>query len=343
MRKFSVILITLLVMFSTSIADVTKKSVSTTNFFGMGELTTYSTVYLKGNKQMVVSDQDFKGKGMLGRMFGMIFRGGEKGELIDLDSQKVYHIEYDKNRYTSTPLQQLVEKLEDYEKNNEVEEDKERDIEIIKNEIRVENLNQTETIAGYSCNGYKIIWDFESREKNGDNHIAIRGIITLWNAPEDAQLSKLKSEEIAFSKAYARAIGLDEDLFTENMLGLNWFKIFNKMQSSRGNQSEKNTPMLTDEAMKKLKAIKGYPLKTVGIFKMKNMNPEKNSIDEDKNQDFKIPKGLGGLFGKKNKKENEESEDGFKTLFEFSSVVQSFSLENIPDSQIGIPEGFKEK
>jgi hypothetical protein len=339
-KRVWIIFILTLILWISGIADVTKKTAAKTSFMGLGTLIVTSDTYLKGNKQLVISDQNFQAKGFLGKMLSRLFKG-EKGTLIDLEQKKIFDINYARESYTSMNFADMASKLKGMEEavEEKTEEEPEEDnIIVIKNELRVDHLDKSRTIAGYPCKGVKITWDYEYKEKDSDKHAAMQAVIYLWTASEDAKLSQLKKEELEFGKKYAAALGIDKDFFSEDILGLKWFDILSKMNQKKDNRA----PALSDEDLQRIKNIKGYPLASEGVFKVKDMSPNKEKMEEDEGID--LSKGLGGLFGKKLKKKKEKTDSGgFQSLFEFSMEVKSFSTNPVSDDQVQIPAGFQQK
>lgn len=335
-------------------ADVYKKTRSEVEFIGLGKMTSTADVYLKGNRQLSVTEQSFKGEGFIGKLVGKMFSGGQRGDLLNLDEKKMYTIQYEKKKYRVTDLTSLFDQDEldrKKEKAREEEETGEKDdIEIIKNEIRVENLGQTRTIAGRTCKGTKIIWDYEAINHTTDEHTAMQGEIVLWNAPEDAELKKMKAEEMQFSGKYMEVIGLDKDWFAEDKLGLQWFKIMNSLKQAGKGEKGESEPKISGRDLEKIKKIEGYPLLVEGKFRTKDMNrPEGEEAKMEEDEDnIDVSKGLGGFLGGKLKKslkkeKQTKSSDGWVELFSFTQETISFSTANVPDDQLTIPSDFQKE
>ncbi|GAB4179333.1 MAG: hypothetical protein Kow00108_15310 [Calditrichia bacterium] len=335
-----------LVMFLITVqADVIKKSQSTVEFAGMGTLEKSSTTYLKGMTQLAIDDDHFKGKGFLGKMMGMAFPKGEKGKLILLNKEKMIEIDYEGKEYREMPIVNIFSQAGETREEQEPEENTSGDdhVKIIKNEFTVHKTGKSEKIAGYTCDEYIIKWYYEAMNKEDNSHYAMVAEISSFNAPEDATLRQVKEEETAFFKTYMEKLGLDKDLQSENMLGLNWFKLFSKLKQSQKEGSAKGSPSISDEDLQKLKKMSGYPLKVSGTFKMKNFNQMESAKEEEDEVD--ISKGLGGFLGKKlmKKKEKKKSEDGFETLFTFSNIIHSVSTSTVPEDKLNIPASFRQK
>ena len=207
--KFPVILVSLF-LFAQLHGGVLKKSKTEVEFAGLGTFKTVNTEKITAKIKRSDDKSDFKGKGITGKIAGKFVKKGEKGEIINLDENKIYSLDHKKKEYRVREIKSLQEQISQLPSGEEKsatkettpppeEQKKESDVRVIRNEIRVEDTGNTRTINNFPTRQYLIYWIVEwentKTEERGKDSLRTE----TWAATSgNSKLQQLGQEEMAF-------------------------------------------------------------------------------------------------------------------------------------------------
>ncbi len=359
MKKLSLILIVVMLFSGISLADVTKTTKSSVKFAKFGKLVVTETEILKNNRRMSLTEQHFKGEGFMGKMVAFFFPKGQTGDIVDLNSKKVYSIQYKKKLYSESDIMPIDlsggndEEMTEEEKENyeNAEEEHGDDIEVVRNILTVKETGNKKQIAGYAGKEYLITWIYEVINHTSEDHVTDSLVINLWTTDNGGDLRKAQDEEMAFGKKYLGLLGLEFSPEQEEMLGLKWMQILQRMNASQNKEGGDSAPAISDKVVSELQKISGYAVKYAGYIFVRDHNKNTASSKGSKKStglDLSNPgKALGGFLAKKASKRNKKKSTktkataGFKELLNYGYELKSISLQSVPKEKLQIPSGFK--
>ncbi len=338
MKRISIFMLVLIFTSSVLFAGVTKKTKSEVTFKGFGTYTLVQTEKIAADKKHVESENDFKGKGLMGGLAGkLLFKSANEGELVDLSEMTVYRMDHKNKQYHKVPLLQLSQQDMSSEEIGEQEdvkdEEEQSDIRIIRSEFKVEKTGESKTINKFSCDKYLVTWITEWENVNTGEKGTERLTTDVWTTPLSGDLQAAHEEEMAFSKAYMEKIGLDMDEVQKSILGTNWLTMFSAL-NQRQTQPDQESAQVAEE----MKKIEGYPVVVDGKYFSEREGEEKQ---EQESQDITDVKNMFGGFVKKaikkdKKKENEPS-------FAYYTELIELQKSSVDASALKVPENYKLK
>ena len=337
MRKFITLSVVALVLTGSVFAGVVKKTKVEVSFKNFGNFTSEQNETLTVEKKLTDSQNNFKGKGIMGKLSGKFFlKSGEIGEIIVIPEMTIYRMDHKKKEYRSEPIEKITSEEDAVEAGYggevEVDEDEESEIKIIHSEFKVIDMGESKTINQFPSKKYTVTWvtsweNVQTGEKGTD-----RLVTDVWTTPLTGDLQQAREEELAFNKSYMKSIGIDADSLEQMILGTNWLALLGSM-SEDGQQSRHKGSDFADEMNK----IEGYPVIINGKY-----FAQREGGDSDENEDSGggVKKMLGGLakkaLSKGAKDENEPAFTYYTELIEFFPV-------DVSDDVFQIPANYKKK
>ncbi|MFQ6082784.1 MAG: hypothetical protein ACE5WD_05430 [Candidatus Aminicenantia bacterium] len=341
MKKILILLTVTLIFTSQVFAGVVKKTKSEVYFKGFGKYTTVQSEKIAGEKKRVDSDNEFKGKGLLGGMAGKLFlKPGEVGEIIDLPAMTIYKLDHKKKEYQVTPIKKITveEKTEEAEEpsyKEEYGETEESDIKIIRSEFKVNDTGETKEINEFPSKKYTITWvteweNIRTGEKGTDRLFTI-----VWTTPTTNVIKQAQEEEMKFAQEYMKRIGLEMDILQQEILGTNWFSLFGRM-------SEDKKPRHSESQFaEEMKKIKGYPVLIDGKYYATRQKPEKTE-EEEKTEITDVKKIFGGFAKKAFKKKSKSKKEPEPTLTYYTELIE-FSPVDVGEDEFQVPANYRKK
>lgn len=338
MKKISILLIVALMISTQVFAGVVKKTKSEVSFKDFGKFTSEQSEKIAAEKKFTESKSKFKGKGIVGSLSGkFLLKSGETGEIIDLSSMTVTKMDHKKKEYAISPIEKLISKGDTEEgvssDESETEDEGESGIKIIRSEFKVDATGESKKINNFPSEKYVITWvteweNIETGQKGTD-----RLVTDVWTTPLSGSLQQAREEEVKFTKAYMKSMGIDADSLQQMILGTNWLAILGSM-SEDGQQKRHKGPNFSDE----MKKIEGYPVIIDGKYFAIREGGDEDEEEEEASGDVK--KMLGG-FAKKALKKG--SKDKNEPAFTYYTELKEFSPSKVSENAFRVPENYKEK
>jgi len=347
--KFPIILISLF-LFAQLQGGVLKKSKTEVEFAGFGTYKTEKTEKITVDVKRSDEKNDFKGKGLVGKIAGKFIKKGEKGEIIDLTESKIYYLNHKKKEYWVREIEPLEEISETINDAGDIaaeetapppgEEKEESDTRIIRNEIRVDDTGNTRTINNFPTRQYIVYWVVEWENVNTGERGKDSLRSEVWAATTgNDKFQQLSQEEMAFQKAYMKKLGIDIDEIKKEVLGMKWREMLAAL--SKQEEAAEGSPPLT--GLQELQKIKGFPIITEGKFYL--IVPKQDMAEgaqEEEETDVTDVKGLFGGFAKKAlKKKKKEKKDNF--AFRFRTELIKYESKSFSDKELKVPANYKLK
>jgi hypothetical protein len=333
LRKGGVLAAVLLILAAPMLAGVVKKSVSQVTFKGFGTLSLQQSQRVTAEKSASDNTSDFKGKGLLGKTLGSaMLRSGSTGEIIDLGALTVTSIDNKKKEYTTRPIEkiQMGQPAQGGEQ-AEAKPAEESDIKIIRNEFKVVDTGETQTINDFPCKKYAINWELEWENVKTGAKGTDKMDTFVWTTPVTGELKAAQAEELKFSQGYLKAIGLDADVMKRDVLGGQWMQLLSSLNPANPAPSPKGA-----EVANQLRKIEGYPIVIDGKYFAVRPEGEKQA-EEEKGGTSLGKLGMGLL--KKKPKPGEDQEPALSYRIE----IQQLATASLDDSAFQVPAGYKQK
>ncbi|MEO6486707.1 MAG: hypothetical protein ABIO78_02070 [Thermoanaerobaculia bacterium] len=270
-----------------------------------------------------------------------ISRTGNMSEIVDLDEEKIYHVDYAKKTYKVTTFAELREQLEEAMKESEPSEKpsksskKDPDAKEAK-EYEIDFDSKTTGQAG-EINGFKtkqVIATVTIREKGMKLQESGGAVLTadMWMAPRIAAVREAEEFERRYIKKLYGDLGVDARSMAA-VIALapemsKAMKTFQTKQASMDGSAVRS--VMTFETVADPRAV---------------ANPEEEEASSAANQ---AAKAIGGFMNRMKKKGAEEKKapesktKGGSVLFRSNTELLSASA-STPSSDLAIPPGFKEK
>lgn len=324
-------------------AGVVKKTRSEIEFRGFGRFVTVQTELLTPTHRRADMSNEFKGKGLLGGLAGRaLLRPGEVSEIVDLPALSMISIDHKRKEYTQTAIGRWTEMGEDVEFDLDREEAVERpepeesDIVVTRNEFTVEDTGQTSVIAGFEARKYVIRWILEWENvktgETGDSRLETLS----WNTPVAGDLAGALAVESAFSREYAKALGLDDLKIERDLLGTAWLDILDAMsEGPREGAPARDVSRFSAEMAK----IEGYPVLIDGKYFVSRPEAEVREVEQEERG---VAGRLGGLAKRAIKKKapvKTEEEPALSYRIELIEVKPA----DPGEADFAIPAGYKKK
>ena len=280
-----------------------------------------SSTALRGNRLMSVTDKN--------------------GQLIDLDEEKIYEIEFDKKRYKVTTFEEYRQRMEEARRKmaeaTQSEQpqpsgDPAKEMEI---DFDVKETGQRQNLNGYDCR--QVLMTVTMREK-GETLEQSGGMVLnadMWMGPEIPEMKEVAE----FHRRYVEKLGL------LSMGG---------ESAAQMAMMQKMYPMV-EKAIAKFQSestdMSGAAIQTV--MKIETVpNPEQRAQmaqQPQQQEEESTPTSIGGLLGgfgrkmgKKAAPKQESSPDGRATLMTTTTEMLSIST-SVGDGDVTIPANFKER
>jgi hypothetical protein len=322
----------------TAWADSTIESATrSTGFRGNGGYEGTIVSQLQGDKKFEASSIKFTGAVM-----SWLAGGGDTGTITRLDKGVVWTLDPKKKVYKEEPI--VPFKSDDARKKSESKEKPK--MRISKSEFSVKKTGAKETINSFPCEEYVMTWllefeDIETKAKTTNTMTT-----NLWTTPETAAIRKAQAEEMAFTKAYMKKIGLELSQQEMKQFGM---EMFSAMSGASKEDLEKQFKTFKKEMAK----LKGYPIRTVVNWSLESdqaaQAKSQAQAEQKKQQPQSSPSinpfgGLSGLLGSVAGSAAESAKPAENAPFFSSTVeVKSIKTDPLPASSFEIPEGFTRK
>jgi len=334
MRRYCAISLILIFTITTCFADFKYTEKSKVTGGSMMGAVKFAGAFSKDAKQMTQgmnSTISFKGNKMR--------RDDDLGnaEIYDLDGRRVIHIDTRHKTYSVITFDEMRARLQEERRKAAEQQAKSKD--------KDAQVNITPKVQGTAGNGTKQLLGQTAKETKIHVEMEVQSDDpkykgqsgTFW-ATTDSWLAPVKGSEEA------------KRFFTRMAKELDW--VPGEMAAGGNVQI---APAMS-EIHKDVANLNGFPLlQYISIGGAGNGQPgQSDSIAESSpsTPSGAIAKGIGGLFGRKKKKEDEQSKDSAGTdskppspansLMDMTVEVTSVSTDSVDKAQFDIPEGYKQ-
>jgi hypothetical protein len=275
---------------------------------------TTSTISFKGNKM--------RREDSLGQV-----------EIIDLDARQITHIDTKKKTYSTMTFDEMKARMEEARKKAEAEQAK-------RNKEQPSQVKITPKVTITPGTGSKKILDYTAKETKmrvdmemtSDDPKAKGQTANMW-VDSDAYIAPVKGYDEV--KHFYQRMAKELDWLPGTMMGGN----------------PQIAPAMV-EYRKSATALNGMPLFSLVSVGMAGQQgaPQQTSHDHQKSSGNPITGGIGGLFGKKKKKDDTAQDDQSNakpsgaagSLMDTTSEVTSVSTSTVDASLFKIPDGYKQ-
>jgi hypothetical protein len=336
MKKPVLLLTALAVLTVPAFSGVVKKSRSEVTFKGFGKLTMTQSSRLVPERQWVDSQNEFKGKGLLGGLAGKtLLRSGSFGEITDLPALTVTRLDPKKKEYTVTPIKKFeAEKAEEGAAGEKTGKPAESDIRIIKSEFRVDDTGEAMDVNGFPTMKYVVIWtvDWENVRtgEKGTNKLET----DVRTTPLTDAIVKAQEEEAKYFRGYMKAVGLDQEKLQQDVLGTNWMTLLDSMNAAKGRPGASLDASKTVAEMKK---IKGYPVVIDGKYTVTSDKPKGDAQEEGGS------KGLLGGLAKKVLKKKPAGEGPAEPTLAYRVEILELAPADLGEADFQAPPDYRKK
>ena len=340
MKRILIVWAAVLIMAGFLTAGVIKGSKSQITFKGFGTFTTVMNDKITAERRFTESNNDFKGKGLLGGLAGKtILRSGQSVQITDLPALMIYQIDSKKKEYTATPIEKMnLEKGEGKEATEETTPAK-SNLKITKSEFKVEDTGESKAINQFNCKKFLVHWlvEWENTQTGEKGTNSLESIV--WTTPFDGTIKAAQDEEIAFSREYFKKIGLDIDKTQQDVLGTEWLSLLGSMNPADGGKSSLSPK--GNQVAQELKKIQGYPIVIDGKYYATG-SAKAETAQEEESGGGGI-KGALGKFASKALKKKPNPEEEKAPALAFYTEVTGISVSGIDAAEFQVPAGFKKK
>jgi hypothetical protein len=300
----------------------------------------------------------FKMEGFMGRMMGMFggkaakeglvntvaIKGNRKvtmsedtGEIIDLDEQKIYNINYQKKAYqviTFEEMRQRLKKAQDdaakASKESNESKPSEKQMEF---DFSLKESGQKKMISGYDCREVVMIITAREKGKTLDEGGGMVMTSHIWIGPKIPALKEVADFDQRYAKALGNIFGLGgsaEQMAMATAMYPGMKDMIGKMQVESVNME--GAQILTEMTME-----------TVKTAEQMAQAPKQ---DSDSSSMTSIG-GLGGMLGRRLGRKKEAETDPNKPKNRSTIMTMNHELlkisTSVPPEDLAIPAGFKEK
>jgi len=91
---------------------------------------------------------------------------------------------------------------------------------VIRSEISVKETGEKKTVNGFECSRYIVTWLVETENIETKERSKTTMTNDLWNTPETKEIRTLQKEEMEYSKAYMKKLGLEMSPEDSRKLGM---------------------------------------------------------------------------------------------------------------------------
>jgi len=284
--------------------------------------------------------------GAVGGFLGKI--AGDMGAdvITNIEKDVVWTIDHKKKAYSESrnTLPKEKEKEEPAPRSQKDKEEKPK-VRVIRSEISVKETGEKNTINGFECSRYVVTWLVETENIETKERSKTTMTNDLWNTPETKEIRTLQKEEMEYSKAYMKKLGLEVSPEDARKLGMT------AMAGQFGEDAQAMRKRLK-ELQDKMSKIKGYPSITTVKWEVETSGTSRPAKEESagkESEDVDVSGGISGMLGslakrsvkKKAAESAKEGEKDGNVLFEFSSEVKRIDVSSIPSSEFEVPGGYK--
>lgn len=307
----------------------------------------------------------FKMEGMMGRMLGLFggsaakegvvstvaLKGNRKvtttdntSEIIDLSEQKIYNLDLKKKNYEVITFEEMRRRIREAQEkaakaakdeSKKSEQPPERQMEI---DFALKESGQKRTINGYDCR--EVVMTMTTREKGKTLEESGGMVMTshIWLTAGIHATKELADFDLRYAKAMEQTLGLGgsmEQMAMAMAMYPGMKDMIGKMQVESVNME--GTQVLTEMTMEAVKS------KT----QMTQEPDQKQNQEAESSGGLGSVRGLGGMLGRRlgGKKKTEGEAD--KPADRATIITMNHELlkveTSVPDSDLAIPAGFKEK
>jgi hypothetical protein len=316
-----------------------------------------ATVSLQAEVKSEEKNQ-FKMEGFMGRMMGMFggkaakegvvntvaIKGNRKatmsedtGEIIDLDEQKIYSINYQKKSYQVMTFEEMRQRLRKAQedavkgaKENNESRPTERQMEF---DYSLKESGQKRTINGYECREVVMIISGHEKGKTLEEGGGMVMTSHLWIGPSMPALKEIIDFEQRYAKALGNVFGLGGSAEQTAMAAAMYpgmKDMIGKMQAESVNLD--GAQILTEMTMEIVKNAE----QMAQAQKQESESSNISSIG-----------GLGGMLGRRLGRKKEVDADPNKPKNRSTFLTVNHELlkvaASVPPGDLAIPAGFKEK
>jgi hypothetical protein len=286
---------------------------------------------LQGDKKYESSSIKFTGA-----IMSWLAGGGDTGTITRLDKGVIWVMDPKKKVYKEEPIvpfkkDEAAGKQEDKEKPK---------MRISKSEFSVKKTGAKETINGFACEEYVITWllEFEDLETKAKTQNTM--ITSEWTTPETSSIKKLQSEEMAFTKAYMKKLGLELSQQEMKQFGM---EMFSAMSGASKDEMEKQFKVFKKEMAK----LKGYPIRTVVSWSLEGDKASAQAAQKEtppSSPSINPFGGIGGLLSSAaGSAASNMKPEANPPFFSSTIEVKSIKTDSLPADAFEIPAGFTKK
>jgi hypothetical protein len=281
-----------------------------------------SSTALRGNRLMTITDQ--------------------QGELIDLDQEKIYEIEFNKKRYKVTTFEEYRQRIrEAQQKMAEANQspqpqpsgDPGKEMEI---DFDVKETGQHKNLSSYDCR--QLLMTITMREKGKTLEQGGGTVLNadMWMGPEIPEMKEVAE----FHRRYAEKLGLFSmggDSAAQMAMMQKMYPMVEKALTKFQNESADMSGTAIQTVMK----IDMVPSPEQRA-QMQQQQPQRQEEESTPTSIGGLLGGFGRKLGKKAAPKQESSPDGRSMLMTTTTEVLSIST-NVGEGDVAIPAGFKER
>lgn len=313
-----------------AMADVTvTRATQFGGIMGMGASKSTSVEYIKGDEKR--DDRTMKFTGSILSKFG----GTRTSVTIyRVDKNRIFTLNTARHTYTALPMTasnaQATSGTQSGagDKSQQHGNDSHQNhTKVIRNELTVKATGKRNTINGYRCKEYLMTWlvvTEDTRTKQRSKSVMTSDI---WATSETRELHTLKTDELAYSHAYLKRLGLEISPQQQQQFGLNMLGLM----SGRSQRDLKR-------AMSK---IHGYPI-SISV-KWQSNAQNNDSGDNGEAALAHVAGNLGGLLsGVLHQDENnaKPTTGNMQTIFSSTTELVKVNTAAIPSRTFEIPTGY---
>ncbi len=279
-----------------------------------------NTVAVKGNRKMTASE--------------------ESGEIIDLDEQKIYNVDFKKKSYQVVTFDEMRRRLKESQeqgakaakdtkdtKDTKEAQPSERQMEI---DFSMKESGQKRTINGYDCR--EVVVTVTAREKGKKLEEAGGTVITthLWLGPNIPALKEIENFDRRYAEAMQLASGIGgsaEQMAMAMAFYPGMKDMIGKMETEKVNME--GAQILTEMTMETVRSA---------------AQMSQAQSQESESASASPVRGLGGMLGRRlaRKKEPEGGPSNRSTVLTSTHELLKVAT-GLADADVAIPAGFKEK
>ncbi len=338
MKRYSWIVAPLMLALvaGTAGAGVVKSTKSQITFKGFGTFSVVSNDSLTADRKASETQSDFKGKGLLGGLAGKtILRSGSFAEITDLPALTLTRVDNKRKEYTVSPIKPMESGSGSEESSQASEKPAESDVKVTKSEFKVADTGETKDINGFPCKKYLVTWLAEWENTRTGQKGTTNLTTDVWTTPATAEIRQAQAEEMAFTKRYLKAMGIDADALSRDVLGGSWMSMMAAM-SPAGRSGADLSPQ-GQQVAREMAKLQGYPIVIDGKYTGTTVGGEKADSEGSGGG------GLGGMLGKLRKKKPADETAGPEPTLTYYVETVSIKSQDVGDDAFQVPAGYKKK